>query len=353
MSDRSRLAWALGISVIIHFLALLIVQFGRVAEDLVPGSLPISVDLVDLPPAVPAPEPIPPPREPAVDESVALPQTRIVSPPDAGEEKAPHQTRNLSDRDNVVIEESVRVGQPFANDREAPEEIYEPIPLPQEKSAPELQQQADPRPQPAVAKGVPSQAALPRLDQLLPKFGEVVVRVDPSERARESDTSRRRSDSLSSAPVFTGRRGTMDFLPDIRSGDITLLNTKAYRFAPFVRRVAVRIFQHLGIELRKAVRTYSGGSGREFALVEAVMDRDGRFLYARIKERETNSSLVVYRRLMMATRPETFFDSNPPAGAESSDGNIHFLLRADLQVRASSPRGGRVAYYGVASVGLE
>jgi hypothetical protein len=50
---------------------------------------------------------------------------------------------------------------------------------------------------------------------------------------KPSTTERR--DVMRYADAFAppgGRRGTMDFLPDVREGDVTLLNTKAELFAP-------------------------------------------------------------------------------------------------------------------------
>ena len=57
--------------------------------------------------------------------------------------------------------------------------------------------------------------------------------------------------------VTSNRPGALDFLPDVREGDITLLNTKAELFSPFVRRVAVRVFGHLVILLRRQLEGVS------------------------------------------------------------------------------------------------
>jgi hypothetical protein len=157
--------------------------------------------------------------------------------------------------------------------------------------------------------------------------------------------------------AFSVSPGVSDFLPTIREGDITLLNTKAEKFAPFVRRVAARVFQHLEINLKRAARGVGNtGGGREFAVVEAVMNRRGEFLNARLLERETHTQLAVYKLLQTAARPDVVFDANPPSGAEAADGNIHFVLLVDLMIQVGpDPRGGggNVGYYGMASVGLD
>ena len=50
-----------------------------------------------------------------------------------------------------------------------------------------------------------------------------------------------------------GPRGSADYLPNVRQGDITLLNTKADRFAPFVRRVGMRVFQTFSMEFKHSL----------------------------------------------------------------------------------------------------
>jgi hypothetical protein len=175
--------------------------------------------------------------------------------------------------------------------------------------------------------------------------------------APEQQASVERKDLLRHGdPWRTGglRGGTMDFLPSVREGDITLLNTKADLFAPFVRRVAARVFEHLQIALRQAAQRASGGSGREYAQVEAVMSKAGQLMSARIVDRGSNSTLGADRELLSVTKPDIFFDSNPPSGAEAADGNIHFILLIDLMVQAD-PRSARpgVYYAGVAGVGLK
>jgi len=197
-------------------------------------------------------------------------------------------------------------------------------------------------------------AALPPIERLLPKTGEIA----PQQPERPTPEAHSGRDFLAAANsgTFSYRSGTRDFLPGVREGDITLLNTKAERFAPFVRRVAKRVFDSIEIELNHALRAGRFVQpGHEVAEVEAVMDREGRFLEARLIQRRGSSSLAVDRILLRAARPDTFFDANPPTGVESEDGNIHFLLMVDLQVDAGmDPRTGLASagYSGLAGVGL-
>ncbi len=343
MADQARLSAALLLSFLLH--AALLAALPRTAR---PGferllATPVEVELLPLPsaPISARPAPVPATQPPPV----LLPERQIVEPPDAGEEKPPPATRLLSDRDHTVAQEQVRRGEGAAAAR-APAATAK-----RRAPAPSLEQAARAtRPVPA-----PEQlAALPPIERLLPKAGDVGWQSSEKPAAEAS----RGRDFLAAGNLGTlsYRSGTRDFLPGVREGDITLLNTKAERFAPFVRRVAKRVFDHIEIELKHAVRAGRViQPGHEGAEVEAVMDRAGRFLEARLVRRQGSSGLAVDRILLRAARPDTFFDANPPPGVESEDGNIHFVLTIDLRVDAGmDPRTGLASagYSGVAGVGL-
>lgn len=375
MPERGRFATSIGASALLHLIvlgALFAAAVGPKPNLRLP-SIEVDLDSISLaakpaPPAA-APAPAPAPAAPPPD---ALPEPRrqIVQPSDAGEEIAPQDTRLLSDRDNTVAEEIVRRGDggtdPDSRDRrlseaKAPKE--KPAPAPPAPRAP-----APPKPAPAP-RAVPPRAAaparpapgdlagerlaaLPSLDKLLPR-AEDIARSQP---LPEATVARERSgrDLLNSGgQVFSGAPGTRDLLPRVREGNITMLNTKADLFAPFVRRVAGRVFENLDMSLTGLRNSRNPGRGRTVAWVEAVMDRRGRFVRAELKEQQGLS--IVSRLLLDAAQPDTFFDANPPSGAEAGDGLIHFRLMIDLVVDAAvDPRTGRAftTYYGVAGVGL-
>ncbi len=363
-----RLAWGLLASLLLHLLALSALRIPGLTGALPASLQPIEVDLAPPPPPAAAVRPPAAPPLPVQQEETApkepnlvLPERQIVAPPDAGEEQPPEQTRLLSDRDNRVREEMVQRAERYQEKRAAKAEG-----APAKRSNVVDPSQTAGR-QREKAQTLPSAAgeqvaALPKLDQLLPSLADVAVsaatRPTPAGGA-EAETEARPARRLlldSGGPAFSVHPGTADFLPGIREGNITLLNTKAERFAPFVRRVAARVFQHLDIRLRQTARAGVASPGREYAVVEAVMDRQGRLVRARVVERQSTSTFGADRVLLAVTTPETFFDANPPAGAEASDGNIHFLLLIDLDVVAvPDPRTGRVAvgYRGIAGVGLD
>ncbi|MFN8642551.1 MAG: hypothetical protein U0802_13190 [Candidatus Binatia bacterium] len=83
--------------------------------------------------------------------------------------------------------------------------------------------------------------------------------------------------------------GTLDYLPDVREGDITLLNTKAEMFAPFVRRVAVRVFQNFWISLKKDLTAPLLAD--EQVEAEAVMDPRGEMINFTITRRSPRMTL--------------------------------------------------------------
>jgi hypothetical protein len=204
---------------------------------------------------------------------------------------------------------------------------------------------APPRPQPA-RNAPPSReprqvAKLPTLDRLLPSalrlaqegYGQPpeVVQDVPEQRPRQLSGG---NDGLF---IPNGPIGTLDYLPDVREGDITLLNTKAEMFAPFVRRVAIRVFQNFWISLKKDLT--GPMSVQETIEAEAVMSPRGEMIGFTITNRSSRVTLGSDRRLSQACNVG-FFDRNPPPGARWEDGNIHFILATQIQMLG--PQGGMV-----------
>lgn len=282
-----------------------------------------------------------------------MPEQQLVSPPEGGENKVPEKTRFLSDRDTVVPEESVRRAPPAAGEPQRG-------PLPVKKAAPD-KPAVKPPSGPARAadartrQELASVRKLPGLEELLPGaprlvsegYGQTGEQDSPAD-----DEARRKPDLLGSGEgwrMTSTRPGTLDFLPDVREGDITLLNTKAELFSPFVRRVAVRVFAHLVMLLRRQLDGVTS-SNREWVTVEAVMDERGNLASLEVKERSPAASLNLDRSLQRACQ-EGFFDRNPPAGAEAKDGRIHFLLSIQVATYAG-PEPHSLGYQALFSAGL-
>lgn len=371
MNDGARLSTALLLSLVLHAGLLALLSVGMILRDVeiaVPSLL--DVDLVSLPPrpaVVEPPAPEPPPQPAQAEEeapqapSIALPEYQIVSPPDAGEEKPPEKTRFLSDRDVSVEQEMVRRGEPASQPPPPARQSQQAEQSKRAQAEPPSRKPADSAsssrsaPQPPAAAHQPP--PLPGMKELLPSASELAREGYLSKQEPGSETAAKPeppegSDLLRYAdawPSSSKRRGTLDFLPDVREGDITLLNTKAEMFAPFVRRVGVRVFGHFVILLRRELSQLAGG-GRESVTLEAVMNRDGDLVTLNLKGRSAGASLGTDRSLQRACY-EGFFDRNPPPGAEANDGNIHFLLNAQV-MSLVSPDGRRLGYQAVFSAGL-
>lgn len=332
----------------------------------------LEVALVDLPPAAPpsAPRAAEDGSEPP---AVAVPESRIVPMPEAGVELPSEDARFLSDRDNVVAEEMVRRGESLdragpgesesasaENDRsDSAAEAADLLPgrdrdQGQASVADEPPLVAAAPPAPAVAQREPSDRLPPirtgdsgdnerpaeraiALADLMPRPGDLAAVPHgsefPAERRAPATPARGARNLMPGRRLrFSSGSGIAAALPSVRDGDVTLLNTKAHEFAPFVRRVATRVFQHLQIELFAAVRRQVSGSGEEQALVRATMSADGRFLHAELVENRSDTRLAVPRMLLGVVGPRTFFDDNPPPGAVAEDGLIHFELTIHLRV---------------------
>jgi hypothetical protein len=303
------------------------------ANKAAPPPKPVEMAKAPEPPPKPAPEQEKPP-----EQKIPLPEQQIVSPPDGGVEKPPEQTRLLSDRDTTVEKEMIHHGEPAPPEKGPAEE---------KEAAPKRGGQ--PKPAPEKRRREPLQvASLPRLEQLLPSAMEIAAdelkRDLESGKAEAQAEARHRSSAdvpFPAADVF----GTLDFLPDVQSGQITLLNTKADLFAPFVRRVALRVFQNLLIALRRELARL-GQSAEEIVTIEAIMSPKGDMVGMEVTQHSPSLSLGTDRLLQQSCR-QGFFDRNPPPGAESADGNIHFVMRTRVLAMVSPNQaqyGYRVAF---------
>jgi hypothetical protein len=359
MHLRARRATSVALSIALHALLLLWVatiavplpempQSGAMpvriieprARPKAPASKPPPQQLAKAPPPEPAKPDIPPPEPPPKPEperKIPLPE-QIVQQPDKGKNEAPPDTRFKSERDTKVEKEQVKRGEPKPGESQ-PEVKPQARPAPRKPPAP-------PRPQPArnAPPGRESQqlARLPTLDRLLPDavrlaqegYGQPpeIAQDAPEEQPHRSLTGGNDGLFIPSGPI-----GTLDYLPDVREGDITLLNTKAEMFAPFVRRVAIRVFQNFWISLKKDLTAPI--AAQEQVEAEAVMDPRGEMIGFTITRRSSRVTLGSDRRLQQACNVG-FFDRNPPPGARWEDGNIHFILATEIQMLG--PQGGMV-----------
>lgn len=323
-SARRPLLLALVLSIALHTLMLVTVDIpeGRaVSRD----ESPIEIALL-RPESRVAAEPPPPPQ----------PQ-QMVAPPDTVNDRAPDRPRFESDRDNTVLRETVHPGVP----RPAP--------------AVAAQRPAPPRPPSARAEAAredgvrerePEHGHAPALEDLFASTDEL-VRAQRGEREREAreksaeQTGQRRQKlALAVPPVapewsLPGTRGTFDYLPDIHRGDVTLLNTKANVFAPFVRRVGERVFQHLVIRQR-SLELAQILSARGPVQMRVLLDPRGKLKSISIGGHSGSASMDDTLADALNTAA---FDNNPPPAAANAAGDYEFVFQAQLRTFAPGEGG--------------
>jgi outer membrane biosynthesis protein TonB len=294
---------------------------------------------------------------PQPEEAAPKPKNQIVSPPDSPEEKS-EKARLFSDRDSKALEEMVKRGEP-APPAKPPREIAKPENAkPQavdKQQATKARGEASGSDRGAAVAEQPPKPASPST-HTAPVVGLSDLFVRPSELARDpamrkgqsgeddktTDGGKRDLASLNRPELWAdpGERGTPDYLPDVRQGNFTLLNTKADRFAPFVRRVGLRVFQTFSMEFKQQIYAGNVPQGRDNVEVEAVMSADGHRIEVYLKQRSGNLSSD--RVLLGTLNDQIFFDQNPPAKAVAEDGKIHFVFALNASVWYGRDDSGRL-----------
>jgi TonB-like protein len=326
-SDR-HLALAIVLSALLHLSIFLVApMLPKLPARALPEP-PIEVAL--LPPEAPKPPPAPAARQ-------------LVAPPDQINDRAPERPHFESDRDNTVEHETVNPGVPNPGPEvpPAPKAAAPARPSVPDRAPPAQRQQAEraaPPPKPVVeAKRVPA------LDDLFASRDELVkAQRAASETAQQSDESSagRRKIPLAVAPVvpdwtLSGARGTLDNLPDIQRGSVTLLNTKANVFSPFVRRVGERVFQHLIIRQRR-LEMQQILSAHNSVQMRATLDAHGKLKSVQI---EGQSGSATMDDTLSDALNTAAFDNNPPPAAANANGEFEFVFQAQLRAYQPGPGG--------------
>lgn len=357
----STLLYFLLLSIAVHLAMLLWLRGAKLSlGELEPP--PLVVKLASVPPAA-APRPAPP----ASDAQAAVkPKEQIVAPSDRENDLPPLDRAYLSDRDNRVEQETVRKGNPEAGARQAPQ--APPPTAPQVASAPKPVAPPAPRPAPAPqAKAPPAKAPaaqrrvqpaprapsrrddapgdtvaqqrekLPGLEQLFAPPSEVLAKAQLERQPAGGSppapggVDDPRKDLVSAPPpapgLFGGMRGTFDSLPDVAQGNLTMLNTKADRFAPFVRRVGTRVFQNLLIYQRQNLEASDILAADDVVTARVTLDRGGKLKSLDVEDH--SGSMAVDQTLIDALR-QAAFDDNPPPSAANANGEYEFVFQAQL-----------------------
>ena len=379
-AQRDPLVLFLLFSLLLHLILLLLwPQFKRAqappqeqltAVELLPPEALTPPQVAQVPPQVKEPEP---PKEERPKEEQkpppAVPEQQIVSVPDEVNEQVPDKTRFLSDRNTAVKEQTVAVGTPLTKppeekkqqtpdkaDTVAQKEPTQlalntpgrsrkpPVDNPLEEALKDAKHKRSPlQGDPKARKAKPQLFARP--DDVLAK-GWLSTDGDAEDEEEAQRTPPSGNELLAMAPpparenflTMPGPRGTLDYLPDVRKGNLTFLNTKASRFAPFVRRVAQRVFQHLLIRQRRNLQVDDVVAARNYVQIQAKLDDKGDLRGVTLHTR--SGSYAVDESLLDACQ-QGAWDENPPPEAKSDDGFYHFIFRSRLNARfdASGLRG--------------
>lgn len=365
--QRDPLAVFLFFSLLLHLLLLLFLPLPQ--QDLLapPREQLTEVELLPAPPPTP---PVvakaAPPVEKEKPESKEKPEPQpreqlpeqIVSPPDQNNDEVPEKTRLLSDRNSSTKEQTVAVGTPLPsppqkekNTAKEKTEVQKP-PVQLAVKTPTLPTTKPPvkkQPEKALSEATTPQNPAPgnpdapaRVPQLFARPDDLLAQGWLSDEGSDQEKKAERQppqgrDIIALAPPpresllsLPGPVGTPDFLPDIRQGNLTFLNTKAHRFAPFVRRVALRVFQHLIIHQRKQLQLDDVVAARDMVTIEAKLDLQGNLKGLIIQTR--SGSYSVDEALLKACERGAW-DENPPTEAKAEDGYIHFIFRSDINAQ--------------------
>ncbi len=228
-----------------------------------------------------------------------------------------------AEKDNQVIKEQIRRGEdaPPAGSKQA------------SAPAPKAEKPAS---QQETKRSAPSKLNL-KLDNM--QLGDVAEKPKEKEDPGQKNIQQALSNSAPlGAGVDVSRLGSRDFLPDIPDGEVTLLNAKANKFAVFVRRVASQVFANLKASGWQSLSVGDINNIDKEARFEAVLNRQGQ-LVSVSKLAQSGSSK--FDTVLESSIRKGAKDPNPPAGAEASDGMIHFTFEARSWVEMrSSPRTG-------------
>lgn len=314
--------WGIGLSALVHLsMAMLLARQTPPVFD-----TPVMVELVSEP-------------------SMTEPKHQLVSPSNPTEQQPSKPTSLEGERDSATEREQIRRGDPLAGPVAGDKSALPPAPQTSQRAAntkpaspPKHSSAApssvEPKPQ-SLAAAQPLKDLLLDPDTMLRSFGAPSKKAAPSENPllENSATLLSAYEPFSrpsgSGARFLGTSGSNDYLPSLPDGDITLLNAKANRYAVFVRRVATQVFTALRTQGWEMLRAGDIRAVTRFSMVEATLSPRGALLNVAIR---SGSGSQRFDALVHSAAQSGARDSNPPAGALASDGNIHFIFQAQSWV---------------------
>jgi len=315
-AEDNRLPYAIGISILLHL---------------------VFVWLVKLPPAIKQPEErlievslqAPTEKSKKLEENLPVLKNQVITPPDLEESLTPPiKTNFLSDKNTITPKEQIKRGdgvtkksEPVKNTNLNRSNTIEKNNSKTELAKEKVEEVLDPK---KLVNLKLSSIALEKITK------------PPSENEQPTKTRNLEQyqpfskDFSANAELFRFRPGSSDYLSNIPDGDLTLLNAKADKFAPFVRRVASQVF---GIVRRLQWHNMPKSDVlriNEFTTVEAVLSPNGKLIQVKFQE---SSGSGAFDNIITESVRQGASDQNPPAGVLAEDGKIHFIFKSRCWTR--------------------
>lgn len=295
--------YALVVSLLLHLLFVLVINLPKPLEE--PEERLIEVSL--QPPVE---------KQKKIEEALPVIKNQMITPPDLKESPTPPLNTNLlSDKNTVTAKLQIKRGDGGVKKSEPVKETPQPSTKSQNKE------------ESSSPTTIPDKAISLKLDPLsLERLAQPKVQSEKKNATRSLERYQPFSrDTSANSELFRFRPGTPDFLPNIPDGELTLLNAKADKFAPFVRRVASQVF---GIVRRLQWHNLPKSDVQkinEFTTVEAILSPEGKLLQVKLQD---GSGSPAFDNLITESVRQGASDQNPPVGVLAEDGKIHFIFKS-------------------------
>lgn len=249
---------------------------------------------------------------------------QIVSSETARQQTPASKKAFLSERDNSVAKETVHRGEQL-DQQSSGRQTASKAAMPQQarKAPAEKTPVKKPVEKAATKKQPKEQSALPLLPQ---KANSLFLTTDKAlSMARDPNQP---APSSAQSPAGSGAKpyGSSDYLPNIAQGEVTLLNTKAYKFSVFVRRVATRVFADLKVRTARPANPQTLVHSSP-VLVQAELSSTGKLIAVKLLNSSGSTRLD---ELLEQSVNQGAWDNNPPAAALSPNGHYIFLFQASI-----------------------
>ena len=131
---------------------------------------------------------------------------------------------------------------------------------------------------------------------------------------------------------FMRDTGSLDLLPQVEEGSLTLLNAKAERYAVFVRRIALNVFGHLRALNWQTVSRGGAAAASQFVQIKAVLNSEGKLKSATITD---SSGSYTFDQAALEAVNLGAWDRNIPDQVKDDQGNTHFIFESRIWSRPS------------------